>query len=287
MHNESKILVIATGGTIASVIEDTIRSLEETPGDIINTTIINQDDFLLTELYRENCCNSQEFIIKQPYCKLSENLNLILLQGLLDSFIEYLNEDNYCGVVITHGTDTLYYTQSLFKYLGEKMNIDIPIEFAYSYNSIPKEKEKRMEWDGYKRFKDVVNRIRDEFHIKKKYSKKLLPNIELHKTHIIKVFPGIDFSIYNLKDRQYNSIILEGYHSCTVPVEQTKKLIDMINANIFVCSPEAFSEKYSSVIEIEEYAKEKGKKINFVTGNLIDIWAMLTLGLKNETKCIG
>ncbi|MCL2764516.1 MAG: hypothetical protein FWD40_04475 [Treponema sp.] len=65
-------------------------------------------------------------------------------------------------------------------------------------------------------------------------------------------------------------------------VEQTKKLIDQTNVDIFVCSPEPFSDKYSSIIKIEGYAKRKGKKINFVTGEVTDIWANITLGLEVE-----
>jgi L-asparaginase/Glu-tRNA(Gln) amidotransferase subunit D len=285
MLNESlKILVIATGGTIGSVTKGGIRKIKETHGDIINTKTISQDNFLLTKLYTENCCHKQEFVIKEPYCILSENLDLDFLQRLIDSFVKYLNEDKYCGVVITHGTDTLGYTKSIFKHLDQKVYIDIPIEFAYAYNPIPKDEQNGQNianWDGYKRFKEVVNRICNKSYVKNKEQKKIiLDEIKLQKTLIIKIFPSIDFSIYDLKDKQYNNIILEGYHSCTVPVEQTMKLIDKTNAEIFVCSPEAFTEKYSSIEEIEKYAESNAKKIKFVTGDVKDIWAMLTLGLK-------
>lgn len=89
-----KILVIGTGGTIASVRDDCIRL--DNPFKIIEYT----------------GCKNVEFECISPFSVLSENIEFALWQRLID-FIKNSDMKNYSGIIILHGSDTLAYTGAL------------------------------------------------------------------------------------------------------------------------------------------------------------------------------
>jgi L-asparaginase len=93
------ILVVFTGGTIGSV---------ATNGTIDTSGTAS---FRLLELFRQHYPSHQNFHFEtlQPLQILSENLAPRVWQMLITA-IEAAHPDQYDGIIITHGTDTLAYT---------------------------------------------------------------------------------------------------------------------------------------------------------------------------------
>ena len=97
-----KILVIFTGGTIACNIENNIIDANsDTAYDILR---------LYNSTVGENSQNI-EFDVKQPFTILSENYTSNTYNILID-YLYSCNFDEYNGVIITHGSDTLSYTSA-------------------------------------------------------------------------------------------------------------------------------------------------------------------------------
>lgn len=97
-----KILVVFTGGTIGSVRKGGIISPDDSRA------------YTLLEMYG-NIRKTAEFTAVCPYTILSENLcrdNLVKLYECIRSY----NIEEYDGVIVTHGTDTLQYTSSFLGY---------------------------------------------------------------------------------------------------------------------------------------------------------------------------
>lgn len=92
-----KILVVLTGGTIGSRVENSVINVSES------------SPYRLISMYEELYGRRKEFEVIQPLNILSENMTpdqlLFLLKALNE--IEY---EKYAGVIITHGSDTLSYT---------------------------------------------------------------------------------------------------------------------------------------------------------------------------------
>ncbi len=97
-----KILLVFTGGTIGSSIDK----------GAINTS--NNASFLLLELFNQHYADAHnlQFTTLQPYYLLSENLAPKAWTDLITALIAQ-NLDEYDGIIITHGTDTLSYTAAL------------------------------------------------------------------------------------------------------------------------------------------------------------------------------
>jgi len=93
------ILVVFTGGTIGSIATD----------GTINTE--GNTSFKLIRLFQQHYENHQQihFDTIQPLQILSENLAPDAWKILIDA-IEAARPDQYDGIIITHGTDTLAYT---------------------------------------------------------------------------------------------------------------------------------------------------------------------------------
>ena len=107
----SKILVIFTGGTIASTLRDGVMDTDKEKNYKLIDSYLNLDD-------------SVTFETKEPYFILSENLSFDNINTLCKCVKESLSED-YDGIVVTHGTDTLQYSASALDIiLG---NINIPV----------------------------------------------------------------------------------------------------------------------------------------------------------------
>lgn len=113
-----KILVILTGGTIASVIN----------GDCINA--YSDTAYNIIKMYRdEHIDDSVELEVKQPFTILSENYTSVTYNLLID-FLTSVNYSEYDGVIITHGSDTLSYTSAMVGMLF--CDTEIPIMITAS-----------------------------------------------------------------------------------------------------------------------------------------------------------
>lgn len=91
------ILVIFTGGTIGSSIQDGF--------------IAPKDDnkFKLIQMYKESTGDCQKFDIDTPYTILSENLDGKYITKLMECISKHMQERRYDGIIVLHGTDTLHY----------------------------------------------------------------------------------------------------------------------------------------------------------------------------------
>lgn len=97
-----KILLMLTGGTICSFIN----------GDGFKHADLKKAAPLLIENFKRNNINDIEFEVLLPLDILSENMTVDKWNILL-KVLSKVKWDNYQGIIITHGTDTLAYTSSL------------------------------------------------------------------------------------------------------------------------------------------------------------------------------
>lgn len=97
-----KILVIFTGGTIGSAVTDGWIS----PA--------SEMKYLLIEKYRERTGDDRHFDTLTPYTILSENISAENINSLIKCVGENIN--NYDGIIVTHGTDTLQYSAAALAY---------------------------------------------------------------------------------------------------------------------------------------------------------------------------
>ncbi len=95
-----KILLILTGGTIGSKLEQQKIDVD------------SQAAYWLTHLYREKYGDSLEFEVIQPLNVLSENM-VPSYWTTLSAVLTNVNCEDYQGIIITHGSDTLAYTSAL------------------------------------------------------------------------------------------------------------------------------------------------------------------------------
>lgn len=97
-----KILTIFTGGTIGCSSFDGVLSPDKA------------NSYLLLDMYLKSH-TGVDFIPVQPYTILSENLNGSNLATLYECISSY-NLNDFDGIIVTHGTDTLQYTASYLSY---------------------------------------------------------------------------------------------------------------------------------------------------------------------------
>lgn len=106
-----KILVVLTGGTIGSRVENNIINVSES------------SPYRLISLYEETY-GKEEFEVLSPLNVLSENMTpdtlLILLKAL-----DLLNYEDYGGIIITHGSDTISYTSAFIGLLFH--HVPVPV----------------------------------------------------------------------------------------------------------------------------------------------------------------
>lgn len=98
-----KILVVFTGGTIGSSVIEGVADVNGTMSD------------RLLEMYGSSCDNDNteiQFECVSPVNILSENSTPKTLSQIC-TFMLSVNYDNYDGVIVTHGSDTLAYTSAL------------------------------------------------------------------------------------------------------------------------------------------------------------------------------
>lgn len=103
-----KILVVFTGGTIGSSVN----------GEIISPD--TQKKSLLIKLYNEKRKHNIEFKTVEPYYTLSENNTGLTVTKLISAVCDEI-QNNYSGIIVAHGTDTLQYSAAALSYaLGSR-----------------------------------------------------------------------------------------------------------------------------------------------------------------------
>ena len=145
-----KILVVFTGGTICTTIEN---------GEM-NTD--SKAVFALLDFYKKSnsyCKDSVELVIGEMFHILSENMTVCKWNKLIDYFQEIIKNDfDYDGIIVAHGTDTLAYTTAMFSILLN--GIGVPVVFVSSNNPIMNEDgTKNLLANVTENFKSAVERI--------------------------------------------------------------------------------------------------------------------------------
>ena len=222
----TKILVIALGGTIGSVMTDSIS--------------LDKNSFKILDYVKDG---SVEFSTLSPFAVLSENINTALWKKLI-ACIDNAKIAQYDGVIILHGSDTLSYTSALIgnAYQNGKIVLtaaDRPLEDRDS--------------NGVKNFKSAVEIIKNKkishpmtvydgvfdaiaitgADVEDKFRAVLPAPTPLGKKIIcdkniliIEVYPGFDAKNYNFANA--DGVIFTMYHSATVPsgVKGALKMLD-------------------------------------------------------------
>lgn len=211
----NKILVVGTGGTIASVKGENIHL--DNPFKILD--------------YIE--CKNVTFDCVSPFSVLSENISLDLWQELID-YLNTVDFEKYDGAIILHGSDTLAYTGALLGNIFYDKTIvlvasDKPLEDAAS-NAIPNFENAvdficdrvvgvYISYDKlFRAVRTVSADDNDEFFA---VGKTLEPvkNSTLNRKNIlvIKPYVSIDYNNYNLDN--VDAVLHSMYHSATAPEE--------------------------------------------------------------------
>ena len=137
----SKILVVFTGGTIGSVEVGGVKEVEQAKF------------FSLIETYkRRNPESKVQFEVQELTPKvLSENITIGIWNRMID-LIKGIKFDDYDGVIITHGTDTLAYTAALFSVLLKHVKVPVILVSSNEMLASPTA-------NGHKNFEDSVSFI--------------------------------------------------------------------------------------------------------------------------------
>ncbi len=121
-----KVLVIFTGGTICTTIENGIMSTDASATSA------------LIELFKKSdspCKKDVEFEKGKIFNILSENMTIKKWNEIIEYFQEILpTVSDFDGIIVAHGTDTLAYSTALFSLLLK--GLSIPVFFVSSNNPI-------------------------------------------------------------------------------------------------------------------------------------------------------
>jgi len=107
-----KLLVIFTGGTIGSTVNEGYISTDQGKA------------YQLIEMYKALGKRQADFTLNEPYTLLSENLTGTYITRLGSCVLENAGK-GYEGIIITHGTDTIQYSAAVLGYL--LADVDIPV----------------------------------------------------------------------------------------------------------------------------------------------------------------
>ncbi len=137
-----KICVIFTGGTIGSFAN----------GDTVDLSTDNKS--ALIELYQQQYKTGIKFDELRPLDILSENVQFTDLEAMA-ACLRAVNKNKYDGIIITHGTDTLSFTATLFSQIF--CDVSIPVVFVSALYPLNDERSK-----GVENFAGAVKFIEEE-----------------------------------------------------------------------------------------------------------------------------
>ncbi len=178
---KNKICVIFTGGTISCKINNNVLSpTHEQASELIN-------------LYYSNYGKKVSFDCLYPISILSENITKNDL-SILYNTVSKVNDNDYDGIIITHGTDTLSFTSNLFAFT---LNKKIPIVFVSSLFPLNEKKS-----NGLCNFYNAVKFIMQS---KNGVFVSFKNNEENCKIHLASKAQEIDYNgnLYSFIDKEY------------------------------------------------------------------------------------
>ncbi len=137
-----RICVIFTGGTIGSFAD----------GDTVDLSSENKS--ALIEMYKQQYSSSIRFDELRPLDILSENVQFTDLEAMV-ACLRAVNKSKYDGIIITHGTDTLSFTATLFSQIF--CDISVPLVFVSALYPLNDERSR-----GVENFAGAVKFIEEE-----------------------------------------------------------------------------------------------------------------------------
>ena len=176
-----KILVVFTGGTIGSATRDGWISTDKSA------------KYTLIENYKQKRSDSIDFYTAEPYYSLSENLCAKNLNLLLYCIADAVKQD-YDGIIITHGTDSLHFSAaSVYHAFG---SAKVPIVFVSA--NYPLEDARS---NGNANFEGAVEFIKSDINSGVYISyKNPCGRHYIHNANEALAFNETDDSIYSLKN---------------------------------------------------------------------------------------
>lgn len=184
-----KILVIFTGGTIGSSIQGDYINIDDTGKyKIINSYKNKREDLHFTTL--------------EPYTILSENLRGENINSLANCVKD--NQDNYEGIIITHGTDTLQYTAAGLSILLPGLRV--PVVMVSSNYVLEDERA-----NGINNFSGAVEYISWVFEQRKDLPENSMLGAGIYVSYDngdgrTNIYPGISLYQHNAYEDRLNSL---------------------------------------------------------------------------------
>ncbi len=245
---KKKILILATGGTIASSDE----------GDGLAPHYDVEELLSFVPRVRKLCDIDGKMIMNIDSSNMTPNCWVSIANAVFDAY------DDYDGFVITHGTDTMAYTSAALTYMLEGLNKPVvltgsqyPISQEYTDAMLnlndaihfacediagvflvfdgrlisgPRAmKVKTRSYDAFVsvNFPYIAEIQHDRIQYKKFVIDKFRPSGKTLKVHpelddsviIIKLFPGIDPKIFDYIKTNYRGIIIESFGIGGIPFE--------------------------------------------------------------------
>jgi glutamyl-tRNA(Gln) amidotransferase subunit D len=109
--NLPNIVIIATGGTITSKIDYTTGGV---------SPLTKPKELILTTPELLDIVNIKRII--SPFTIFSEDMSAKEWQIIAKEVARELNKSDICGVIVTHGTDTLHYTAAALSFMLKNLN---------------------------------------------------------------------------------------------------------------------------------------------------------------------
>lgn len=197
LNNMKKILLVGTGGTIACVREERIH--------------LDRPFKILTYMHFDET----EFVCVSPFTILSENMDFSYWQKLTD-YMNSIDFDEYDGVILLHGSDTLRFTGAL---VGNAFP-NRPIVLVASDKPLEDESA-----NGFANFQTAVDAIKngidrvyisyDGLYSQKPYRQ--LENPRFRPKNILVISPYVQINYDNYCLDGVDAVLHTMYHSATAP----------------------------------------------------------------------
>ncbi len=229
-EKEEKIIILHTGGTIASKVDYNTGA--------VHPKISTEE---LIESYPElkSIIKTETIIVENL---LSENIRFKHINKLAEYLKKALEEKKVKGIIITHGTDTMHYTAAGLTFMFKKINKPMIITGSQRSSDRPSSDAK-------------INLLSAAYIIKEWEKTKLKNNIYILMHKNIKEEKTI--LIEGIKARKNHSSRRDAFESINKPIAA---IIDYYNKTIKV--NEEYEECKTNEEENEEIIKEKTKENN-------------------------